>query len=386
MRDFLSELKNFPRYLFEDENLSAKKLLYTLLILSFIFKLSLLIVNNGSWIKADSIGYIQMAEGIVAGKPLASFPNGYPLILAVLIVTTGGYYVVAAVLISYLISCLSSIVVFIIVRHISGKNAGLIAAVMISWLPNQIFYANDLLTEAPSTFFLLAGFYFIIKQKGFYAGLALALGVWIRTSFMPILLAAPFFAVIGKSERKSFAFAFTAGAVIPFIAEYLLNFAGITAAPSNLNINLLLAVNKRSTDSTFFINNYFSPEQLQNPFRHYIRFIIDNPGEYIIQRFLAIWEMWFYSLKDNFDSVTVKLIKLTRTPFFLFSVYGFIRYFREKNIRLLFIPVFFLSLIHFFFFGDDRFSFYAEPFTVMITVILVSRYYSHKAETAPGRH
>ncbi len=379
MKSLRAWIKNFPRNIFDEGNRTVKISLYSFLILSFIFKFILLIINSDSWIKGDSLGYIEMAKAILSGEPVSSFPNGYPLILTLFMILTGSHYAISAVLLSWFLSCLSAIIVFLIVRNIAGSNAGLLAAVMTSWLPNQIFYANDLLTEAPSTFFLITGFYFIFKKKGFYAGIAIAAGVWLRTSFLPVLLAAPFFALTDKPERRLFYLAYLAGAATPLLADTVLNFTGVTAAASNLNLNLLLAVNKRSSDSSFFINNFFSPDQLKNPLKYYFRFMTENPGEYIIQRFIALWEMWFYSLKDNFDSVAVKLVKLTRTPFFLISVFGIIKYFSDKYIRLLFLPVFCITMVHFFFFGDDRFSFYAEPFTIMITVLIFSKYYPVKA-------
>lgn len=375
MNELTGKIRENIYQLFIKDHKQTARFLISLISLSAVFKLTLLIVNSHTWVKIDSIGYITMAEKILEGKPISAFPNGYPLILLILMWLFGDHFLISAVLFSFILSVFSTILVFYIVKEISGSNAGLFAATLTSFFPNQIFYANDVLTEVPSTFFLLAAFLSFFRQKALLSGLLIGIAVWIRTSFLPILLILPISVLALNSERVKFALMFFTGVGIVFSADLILTSSGITAASSNFSVNLLLSINKRSYDSTFFADNRFTEDQILNPLKHYLSFAAENPKEFIIQRMASVWEMWFYSLKDSEGSVVLKIIKLIKTPFFLFSVYAVTKCFRDKYVRLLFVPVFFLTLVHFLFFGEERFSFYAEPFTIMITVYVLHKYF-----------
>ncbi|MBW7857505.1 MAG: hypothetical protein H3C43_04240 [Leptonema sp. (in: Bacteria)] len=190
-------LIRFKRYL------DSKITTWIIFIIGIILRLSLLPLDL--LLSVDSLYYYEGALGIAdgrgylyAGEPSASWPIGWPLLMAGIIKIFGSNLFVLRFF-TILISIGSLYLVFVITRNIWPNSRKLINLSLFLAVINvsDIIYSNILWSESAHTFFLLLIIYFHMKlQKtskvsfGLLTlyGLILGMASLVRLTFLPIPL------------------------------------------------------------------------------------------------------------------------------------------------------------------------------------------------------
>ncbi len=103
----------------------------------------------------DSQMYYAGALGLAAGKgyvdpwlgePTATFPPGYPLVLAGLFKLFGPS-LLAAKLFNAVLGAITAVLVYALGAKIAGRRAGIVAGGLMALFPSQIFFSTTIMTE-----------------------------------------------------------------------------------------------------------------------------------------------------------------------------------------------------------------------------------------------
>jgi len=143
--------------------LSSSWVLPLILILSCIIRIAW-IVYYPTNPYADSIWYFRNASELAAGqgfvysieshKPLAAWPVGYPVFLALFYLITGPSIFIAKIL-NVLLSVLCVFMTYIVAKHIFNHKVGVLSALLLAFFPGMIVYsslvASDLLFMTMTT-------------------------------------------------------------------------------------------------------------------------------------------------------------------------------------------------------------------------------------------
>jgi hypothetical protein len=322
-------------------------------------------------IKPDTPSYLKMADAILAGTPVSDFPNGLPVILAILKILVGGDNLVTAmVALNVAMSILTILLVFLICRRVFGETEAAMAALIVAMWPNQINYVPQILSEVPCAFFLTAGLWAFVTGRMSAAAVLVCIAGLVRSTVMPVAL---LLALLLLWERRwkvagRFALAFAAAYAINVAAQA----SGIIAPPSNLTINLLVSIDGMSTGGIDFDIERFTAEQRAHPLATHVRFALEHPGAYALQRLSALWEMWgpWPSNGAPFSDrgpMTRALIGL-RFPLVALAAIAAWHYRRRWEVLALGVPVLLLTAIHTAFFANARFSHPVEPVLVVLAI------------------
>ena len=138
-------------------------------------------VHTVIWDEAVYIGigkYIYSLGG--AGLWETIRPLGLPVILGFLW-KLGANLIVAGEAVALVFSMLSILLVYLIGRNLFGKAAGIVAAAFFALTPVFFLYSSYILTEIPSTFFvLLAVYLYVCRNSAIGAGISSALAMLFR--------------------------------------------------------------------------------------------------------------------------------------------------------------------------------------------------------------
>lgn len=319
----------------------------------------------------DTYSYFSMADAIMRGEPISYFPNGYPLIVALMKIVFGEDSLVNALLIlNVVLSTLTVLLSYFIARAFLNPFLSLIACSIIAFWPNQINYVRQLLTEVPATFFLTLGILLVLKLRGVLAGLVIYSAGMIRSTLSPLgILIAGYFFWLGQKKR---AVLLIAGVMTGALLNYLLIRMGIILESSNTGGNLLLSVNKSSGDSSFFSIDNFTEEQRAHPLLTYLKFAIENPRDFISLRLKSLWELWgpwpSPGDTDATRSFIRRLLIGIRFPFLLLALAALWFYRNSSAVVVIGMPILLVTMIHVAFFSSPRFTYVVEPFLIILAV------------------
>lgn len=186
----------------------TKYFLLMLFILSFIIKLTPILIFGFSAPTHDAAEYDIMAMNILEGKgfissayyreligkpyypfteigqPTAVKMPLYPIFLAIIYLIFGHYYTVA-IIIQLLMYSVGTLLVYAIGKDIYNKNVGIIASGIFSLYPHYIYYSSQLLTENLTTFLLLLSVFYLIRtnKRGSLLNLVLS-GIFIGLTIL----------------------------------------------------------------------------------------------------------------------------------------------------------------------------------------------------------
>ena len=313
-----------------------------------------------------------MGRAILDGNPISYFPNGFPLLIAGIMLISAAYTPVIIVSLNII---LQLAVMILIEKMLTAfnveKKVRLVILFIISIYPHQVSTVRFIMTESVSTFLILLTIFIYSNKRLILSGILGYLSFAFRPTF---LLATPLIIIydlINKNKKRA------AKTIIGFIAGLLLfnslEFYGIIATPSSQNYNLLVAINANGYDINYDLKN-FTKEELDNPVKTYFNFALKNPAEFVRQRLLSIWALWGPIVPSKYGTIGMVLHSL-RFPFFVLAACAF--FFRnkigyDKNfILLLSYPVISLTLIHFFFFSTQRHQASVEPFVIFLSVLFL---------------
>jgi 4-amino-4-deoxy-L-arabinose transferase-like glycosyltransferase len=180
----------------------------------------------------DSVLYARMASGTFAQLRLAQWDrtttSAYPLLLW--LVRRGGGAPAVVTFIQHALAVATPVLVWRMTSRLVSRNAGFFAAVAVALSPFRHYYAQAILTESLTEFFLIAGLYLqmqtaspsplVLVARRIASGAALGAATLVRANLAPALLLAPILIVPfpGSDRRKRWfwrsLFATTTGAAL----------------------------------------------------------------------------------------------------------------------------------------------------------------------------
>jgi hypothetical protein len=211
---------------------------------------------------------------------------------------------------------------------------------------------------------------YLFLKKGYYVTGFLSYLVY---TFRPsLLLIAPFTIIYQLYKKnKTSAGKITLGFILGIIVFILTDATGLTAPFNSPAQNLLVSINSYGYDIDFYLPNV-PKEAFAHPVKTYLSYVVTHPINYLEQRVLVLWSLWGPYVPTNLG-IFANILHGLRFPFFIGAIVTFLyrkRFGNKKDlILMLFIPVLSLTIIHMLFFANQRHTFAAEPFVVLLSII-----------------
>lgn len=355
--------------------------LIAILLAGATLRILLTFFAGAGHIKADSRYYLTMADAILAGAPISDFPNGLPLIIAAMKLAVGADHLITALLIlNVVLSMLTVVLVYAIFVRIFQRGEAVLAAALVAFLPNQINYVPQIMSEVPCAFALVLATWLFVSGRFAAAGAVFYATAMIRTTLLPVgmlLVAGLLF-----SRRWRDAAMLSAGLGAGLVFDQVLQWHGVIVAPSNLALNLLVSISNTSSAGINFSIDHFTADERAHPLATHLKFMLANPAAYLQLKFSALWEMWGPWPSDGAPfshrgPVTRAAIGL-RFPLLAVALLALWSSRGRIEAWALTLPALVLTVIHTAFFANARFSYPAEP----LLAILAVAYVCHVARTA----
>lgn len=350
----------------------------SIILFAAILRIWVIYFSGQTWFSFDSYRYLEMADAILAGKPLHSYPNGYPLLIAILKFIIPENLLPLALVTINLICQLTMLIIFekILIRYKVNKLLILLTVLLITVYPNQIDWTRKILTETISTCLIIITIYFYTTKRHILTGI---FGYIISTFRVVMLLFIPtlLLFIIFQKER-SVTIKIICGFVIGIVLFLSLEFLGIIAPAENNTINLLLSTKRTMGVDDNYKPADFSEIELTHPFQTYINYAINNPYEFIKKRIAAFWHLWGLGITTKQNTWYWNMLFLIRFPLFIVSCLVF--FYRKKFaefkdlIEILFIPILLITIFHTLLFSGYRFTNNAEPSIIFLTVLGLNKF------------
>lgn len=332
----------------------------------------------------DSKMYLMVADGIVNEAPISSFPNGYPLVIAVFRSFLSTAQTIQALLglnVVLSVSCIPLTYIFCKLCR-TERWLPLAASSLIALYPHQLRYAQLVMTETIATTVLLCamvGTLWIWNKRTesqtplipycLVTGFLFHMTGAIRPSLMLIGVLIPvMFAVLSRTVKLPLIIAsgFLIGAGLLFVIEK----SPLARPPHAFGNNLLISINSDSNGTEFVA---FPEDQQKKAVKTYIEFAVKNPSRFIRQRAISLWELWgpksLSGYRQEQETAVVKGIVLLRTVFVLLFVLGVVLFRRHPEVHLAAIPVGVVTIVHVMTFSNHRFLVPIEPFLFMVSLV-----------------
>lgn len=314
-----------------------------------------------------------MADAILDGEPYSLFPNGFPLLIAMMkILLPETWMPLSLVSFNIIVSTAAIGLGMQISKKITGNTfAACLTGLIIAVYPNQLNYVRQILTEAPTTFFLVLSAFFFLKRKYFISGIFLITTVLFRSSFLPLvpLMVICFYFFVKNENIRISGVKYFGGMAIAYTCYAILLLLGVVKSSSNLSQNLLISINSYSQHIDFSMNG-FTAAQKEHAIKTYFMFILDHPAEYLKQRILSFNELWGWpSTGEPPRTLVTKLMISLRIPILVLAMIGFLKNLRQIKLWVPFLPILVITIIHTLFFSTTRFTYVIEPFAIILAVI-----------------
>lgn len=346
------------------------RILWYLLLIAFVARLFICFGVNLSHTIVDSDEYFLQADKLLEGSYINYFPNGYPYIIAVAKLISGSHTVALLLWLHILLGTCSVYFVYSITQRVfSDPILALLAAFLMAVFPTQINYTRWLLTEVPSTFFLLGFYSFYLQKRFFLAGFAGGLAVIMRTELLAIFL------LVFTAEllmKKSFRFMLAAGLIVPMLAAgyYAFIKTGSFSLSGHSKANIMYSI----TSSGGYVDWYFQDKHPEvktssQAMELYIEYMKKDPVTYIKNRLANLWELWgfFPSSSDGGRSFISRILIGSINLFLLlFGCCGFFKNYRRFDVLILIFPFLVVTGVHTLLLALPRYTFTAEPFLLIL--------------------
>lgn len=345
----------------------------TIILLALVSRVIICFFTELPWFNSDTYSYFEMGDGIINGNPIAYFPNGYPLLIALYKVVFGvNSLPLILIITNILLQLLTIILIELTLRNFNIQSKLiLIALLAIALWPNQLNYTRQILTEVTSLFFLTLTVYFISKNLSYSAGFWGYFSSQFRPTLLPLVPIQIGFELFNKNYKKSLKLLI--GFILGLMIFLILESSDIIKPSQNFGLNLLISIQSDSRN-IIWEPKHFSEDEIQNPVKTYLTFIADNPYEYLEQRAISIWALWGpipFTHRGAFEKFLIAL----RFPLLIFSLLTII--YRNKIglskdfIFIMSTPIILITIIHTMFFSQQRFTFVVEPFAIILSVIFI---------------
>jgi hypothetical protein len=333
-----------------------------------------------TWWNTDTTEYFNMASAILRGQPFASFPNGYPLVIALAQLLDSSQVPLMLILLQVLCGTMVVWLTYGILTRLTPRPEWAhIGTLLVALYPNQLNYTRLLLSETLTTFLVTLGVWLLMERSeeqaektrigSVLAGLAWAGAGAMRSTVLPVV---PLLLLLGWGLRLKFKprlGGLLAGFLMGSMFFTALDGVGVTRPSNNLGVNLLIAVHSDSQHLDFDPRDDFLPAEQANPLQTYGRFAQSQPIEFVRQRLSALWELWGPWPATEGREAEASLLIGIRFPVLILALLGL--WFRRSDFRVwvLAMPVGIITLIHTLTFATPRFTCAVEPIALVLAVL-----------------
>lgn len=359
---------------------------FFLILLALFSKLYISFLSGLPWLCDDSYNYIKMADAILSGHPFSYFPNGLPILIAIIKLFFNSQIALTVLIcLNIIFSTLTVWITTEITKEMTGSRLlALLSGLCIALYPNQINFVRQILTETPTTFLLTLGLLFLIRKQYFLSGFVIFLATMFRSTLLPlfpiIFICCLFYpGILSDKKRKIVKLLWGVGLGLALYLALL--FSGMVKPSGNTAESLLISISSYSQNLNFRAPENFTVEQQQHSFHTYIDFMLNNPSEYIKQRLFSLQELWGWpSTSDPPRHLTVKILIFIHFPLLILAIIGFVKHIRDFDAWILFAPIINITLVHAATFSEARYTCTIEPCLIVLAVILFNRLHSFSSE------
>ena len=347
----------------------SKKILLVILFFGLLSRICISFFISLPNIHTDSHDYFQQADTLLKGGYTNFFPNGYPFIIA-LAKTCSGTAVISVLL---WLNIIMSVLIIYFTWDIAKKifkhdTVALLAAFIIAFFPSQINYVRWLMTEVPTSFFLLGGYFFYYNKRNWLSGLFLGLATLVRTEILPVLF---LLLVVECLFLKRINFRLLGGALLPILllGYYCYLKTDEFSLAGHGRFNILASV----TASGNHIDWHYSekhPEYNTNAkaVKLYMDTFKNAPFEFIKNRLANLWELWGFYASTSGGRMVLTRIVIGLGNFFLilFGLPAWWQNRKDYNVLIMIIPFFVITMVHIIYFAMQRYTYPVEPFMIIL--------------------
>jgi len=324
-------------------------------------------VSLGVVFTNDSPEYLRQAQAIAAGGLALGFPNGYPLLIAPLAALFAGDGLGWALgVLNAALSAAVAPLAFVMMRCIGVSTVlATIGALAVALWPHQLNYARQVLSEAPTTFWLALSCAAVLLWRPAVAGATLAAAVMTRPSYVlctPLIAAA----LHGSGRgREAGTFSLTVALILVAYAAMQWTFTGVFGLSGNLAVNIVVSARWDPFVPDFHIT---PPASLADALRIYFDVLVNDPARFFVTRLFNLWDLFGpWPLEEVRSPLSRVLIGL-RFPVFALYVVGLARLARYRKwveLTALAAPVGAVAMVHVPLFAIPRFAVPVEPFLIV---------------------
>lgn len=351
--------------------------------IGFIIRFTLLFKNGVLWFSTDTYDYMTMADAIISGHPIAKFPNGFPLLIALIKIFFQSEKLPFVLV--FLNVCLSTIVIgmtaAITIKITKKKYLGVVAALIVALYPNQINYTHQILSEVPTCFLLTLSIFIYLKKNYFVSGLILFAATMFRSDLLlvfPMLFSLTLF-YFYKNDKITNAVYYLAGYLAGVIFYSMLLSYSIVSSTNRYGLEILKSLNANSIREEYPSIKNFSADEQAHPIRTYFSFMINHPTTYIQQRLSAAENMWGLISAPS-RSLSAQILIAIRFPIFILGLFGLWKYRSKFEAWIIAMPIIALSIIHIALYSSPRYTYSVEPLLICLaSMSLIRRPDTHES-------
>jgi hypothetical protein len=352
---------------------TAQKILAGILITGILLRIYICFFSHLPNMHKDSYEYYKQADTLLAGGYTNYFPNGYPFLIALAKILSVTHTDGILLWCNILMSSLTIWFVYDIGKRVSGQTSlALVAAGILAVFPSQINYVRWLMTEVPTSFFLLGAFFFYYRRQYAWCGIFFGIAMVVRTNVAPVF----FLLLAGHLIFTPFTWKIPIGLLTGFFLPVLLVSyysyvkTGDFSVSGNNQINILYSVTASGPYIDFHLGEEHPEINTSGKALHmYIDHMVSNPLQFARQKLANLWELWgFYASDANGGRGVGSRILLGAGNLFLvvFGLIGWWFHRKEFSISILLLPFLVVTLLHTFLFAMPRYTYPVEPFMILL--------------------
>ncbi|SFV33022.1 glycosyltransferase family 39 protein [Thermoflavifilum thermophilum] len=347
-----------------------KKYLILILCAGFILRIFICFFSGLPNLHTDTYMYFDQANAISKGSYINYAPNGYPFIIALFhIISTGKTLINLLLCLNIILGTISIYFTYNISKNLFNNSiAAFISGAIICLYPNQLNYTRWLLTEIPSTFFILAASNFYLQKKNFLSGIFYGISAIMRPTLFPIWIAMFIFDFIQK-KRLPIRLILGGALIIFSTCTYSYIKTGEFAIAGNSKVNIIYSI------YTFGGNIAWDAPQKHPEIKTsrdakiaYFREAIQHPIYFLKQRIASLWQLWGpipSTLGDSRSLISRIIIGVENIFLIITGICGFCLQRKNKMIIVLILPIIIITFIHTMMLSLARYTVPMEPFLIV---------------------
>jgi hypothetical protein len=347
-----------------------KKTLWFVLFVGFLLRLYISFFVSLPHIHTDSVGYFQQADTLLAGGYTNYFPNGYPLIIAMLKLLAGSHIVSFVLCLNLFLSTCTIYFIYKIGKLVfQNELIAITAAFILAVFPTQINYVRWFTSEVPFTFCLLGGYMFYYMKKNWISGLLFGFATIIRTEILPVIM---LIVIVEYIFSRKANLRLVIGTCIPilFICTYCYSKTGMFSMAGHDKINILYAVTASGNNVDWeYDKKHPEVTTTGGAVKLYMDFLKEHPGQFFKNKLANYWELWgFYPSSSNGNRGVGSRLMIGLSNLFLlgFGLFAWWKNRKDQNCFILVLPFLIVTLVHVFLTAVPRYTYPVEPFMILL--------------------